>query len=432
MHRSANVSKNVQRVRSPLGTEIGVSLMPALVLLCLLSICGPLGCAAPAAEPERAHSPPPARLACPPGLHHSAGHCCLEGAEWVPSREECVCLEPAGCEQPTQPAELQPSETPEPSEVAPESPGEPDIADGRAEQEPCPAGRVRSNLTEGRCCWPEQRWAQENDRCAGPPTCPPGYLIDGDDCQRGEPPQWITVAAGEFLMGSPADEEHRFDDERQHQVRLTHQFRMMSTEVTQGEFERVMGYNPSRFSQCGDNCPVERVSWHEAAAFGNALSEQAGVEPCYRCTGTAPEVTCSPSDAFTPIQTCPGFRLPTEAEWEFALRAGTTASRYGDLDRIAWYRGNSGGRTHRAATREPNPWGFYDLFGNVMEWCHDWYSPFTGDAQTDPVGPANGSIRALRGGSWLINDWRVRAAYRYRFDPRTKVSYLGFRVAQSI
>ncbi len=403
-----------------------------LIVVCVT--LGFIGCAAirPNPEPTREPIPEPASRtpeSCRPGYHLSSDRCCVEGAEWVPARELCVCLEPSGCEEPT------PSEDAEPTPSADaenDAPAPPDEAPNAAPPALCPEGQSRSQRTAGRCCWTDQRWSPDDGACVGPPVCPPGHLIAGDECVPGSVPTWVDIAAGEFLMGSPADEEHRFADEQQHRVKLTRGFRIRATEVTQAEFQKVMGYNPSRFVQCGLACPVERVSWHEAAAFANALSVHHGLEPCYSCAGRPPQIECRPAKIFSAPSTCPGVRLPTEAEWEYAARAGIAGPRYGsELHRIAWFRGNSGGQTHRVATREPSLWGTFDMLGNVMEWCHDWYTSDNESSSVDPGGPGTGAIRALRGGSWLINDWRVRAAYRYRFDPSTRVSYLGFRVVRT-
>jgi len=188
-----------------------------------------------------------------------------------------------------------------------------------------------------------------------------------------------------------------------HDVTLTKPLYMGKYEVTQEQYAAVMGANPSNFK--GANLPVETVSWDEATEFCKKLSEKTG-------------------------QTV---RLPTEAEWEFACRAGTsttynTGDSDGDLDRAAWYGANSKGTTHPVCQKAANAWGLHDMHGNVWEWCQDWYEAYRAEAAVDPQGPPQGQIRVLRGGSWLNFPRFCRSAYRYWISPGARFISLGFRV----
>lgn len=236
--------------------------------------------------------------------------------------------------------------------------------------------------------------------------------------------RWISP--GTFLMGSPEGEAGRWDDEGpQHDVRLTRGFWLADTPCTQALWEAVMGNNPSRF-QSSDR-PVEMVSWRDCQKFLAALNR--------RVPGL-------------------GARLPSEAEWEYACRAGTTTATWagdfeirGDndapvLDAIAWYDGNSGkdfdlkndphttAGTRVVRRKLPNPLGLYDMLGNVYEWCADWYAPYAAEPATDPTGPATGSSRVFRGGSWGSGARVVRAADRFADVPGDRDGYLGFRLAR--
>ncbi|MEZ4529262.1 MAG: formylglycine-generating enzyme family protein, partial [Desulfobacterales bacterium] len=210
------------------------------------------------------------------------------------------------------------------------------------------------------------------------------------------------------MMGSPKDEPGRSDDEILHKVTLTKGFFMQTTQVTQGQWKNLMGSNPSHFKQGGDNCPVESVSWNDVQEFIAKLNQKTG-------------------------QT---YRLPTEAEWEYACRAGSeTAFCFGDdksqLEHYAWYDRNSGGRTHPVAQRKPNAWGLYDMHGNVWEWCADWYGYYPTDAVTDPTGSSTGPNRVRRGGSWDNAARGCRSASRGIARPGYRISILGFRVQRS-
>lgn len=229
----------------------------------------------------------------------------------------------------------------------------------------------------------------------------------GEGADLGILVRWIP--AGLFTMGSPGGEEDRGSDEGQHLVVLTQGFFLAETECTQAQWKAVMGNNPSNFK--GADRPVERVSWDEAVDFCRKLTAT------QRAKGILPEGW--------------EWRLPTEAEWEYAARAGTTGARHGELDNIAWHDGNSGNQTHPVTQKAANPWGLHDMLGNVWEWCSDWYGDYPTRSVTNPKGPVSGSGRVLRGGSWSRDAWVVRSANRDWFDPGNRHVYLGFRPALS-
>ncbi len=247
----------------------------------------------------------------------------------------------------------------------------------------------------------------------------PAALAAGESsgATGGCPAGYVRIAPGTFTMGSPESEDDRFDDQSQHSVTITRAYCMKATEVTQGEWQSVMGSNPSGFKNCGANCPVEQVSWEEAAWYADALSRRDGLQECYR------------GSDFVGI-TCTGYRLPTEAEWEYAARAGTTGSRYGNLYSVAWYDENSGSATHPVGQKQPNAWGLYDVLGNVWEWTGDWYETDPGTV-TDPLGAGAGSFRVLRGGSWDGYARCARAAYRNFTAPDYPLSSIGFRLVKT-
>ena len=259
------------------------------------------------------------------------------------------------------------------------------------------------------------------------------------------PGTWKTIKAGSIQMGSPTSEKCRNTaNETQHSVTLSKKFMMMTTEVTQGQYKAVTGASPSNFTSCGTMCPVENVTWHEAAAYSNALSSKAGLTGCYTCSGSGKSVSCTEATSYAgqKVYTCPGYRLPTEAEWEFAYRAATSTAFYNggitsctgkdaNLDKIGWYCENSSGTTHPVGQMTANAWGLYDMAGNVWEWCHDWYGSYPSSAVTDPVG-TSGSSRVFRGGGWSTYADRARAAFRYSFGPGGRSTSLGFRLVRSV
>ncbi len=216
---------------------------------------------------------------------------------------------------------------------------------------------------------------------------------------------WIP--AGVFAMGSPAAESGREENEMQHRVELTLGFFLSQTACTQKQFESVMMGNPS--NRKGHDLPVEMVDWLQAAEYCRKLTEK------HRSEGILPEGW--------------EWRLPTEAQWEYACRAGSTAARYGDLDSVAWYETNASGQTHPVGGKQANLWGLKDMLGNVSEWCEDWYERFQPDLAIDPTGPASGRLRVLRGGSWHAPARVCRAAFRATYPQDARYSNFGFRPA---
>ena len=272
----------------------------------------------------------------------------------------------------------------------------------------------------------------------------------------------VAICAGSFHMGSPASEEghatHKPPGPREvrRRVILTHDFYIGRFAVTRAQAVTFLGRDPSRSTTCTRaTCPVESISWHEAAALANGVSRAAGLTPCYRCGSHKGATRCGADPAFATPYGCPGFRLPTSAELEYATRAGTTtAFSSGDdltpghskacrpdltlstgapLARIAWFCGSSGKTTHEVGRLAPNPWGLHDVHGNVYSWCHDWYEPATAAPQLDPVGadPASGE-RVTRGGSWFTDPGPLRSAYRSSFPPHRRIDDLGLRLVRSL
>ncbi len=234
-----------------------------------------------------------------------------------------------------------------------------------------------------------------------------------------------AIPAGRFMMGSPENEPKRCDDEGpQREVELTKGFYLGVYPVTQDEYQQVVGNNPSHFTGDGRR-PVETVTWFDAVAFCNRLSEREQLTPFYAAEGERVQIAGGN-----------GYRLPTEAEWEFACRAGTTTRWwFGEdekpLAEFAWYSSNSAGTTHPVGEKPANPWGLHDVHGNVWEWCQDWFGPYTSNRQTDPTGPESGVGRVLRGGSWVLSPRLCRSAFRVTDLPVNRFYYVGFRVART-
>jgi formylglycine-generating enzyme required for sulfatase activity len=228
----------------------------------------------------------------------------------------------------------------------------------------------------------------------------------------------VLIPKGTFMMGSPKSEEGRQKDETQHEVTISKDYYLGVHEVTQAQYETVMGKNPSHFQGAivgneNADLPVENVSWDDAVEFCKKLSDLPEEKKAGRV-----------------------YRLPTEAQWENACRAGSkTAYLFDDeeglLPEYGWFNRNSSRRTHTVVLLEPNAWGLYDMHGNVWEWCSDWYGAYPNGAVSDPVGPRKGSFRVLRGGCWIVEAPFCQSALRRCNFPSGSGSYYGFRVALS-
>ena len=295
-------------------------------------------------------------------------------------------------------------------------------------------------------------------KCAADEVCYKTHC-DKNPCVAG----YVPVKAGEFDMGSPVTEPGRRSDEKVHHVVISKPFCVKATEVTTDEWYAVMGNDPSYFYECTVACPVEFVNWWDSLAFCNALSTKEGLQACYTlsgCTGTAGSRQFDCKGASFAGLGCTGYRLPTEAEWEYVARAGSAGSTYygtmdaghmhceepaPQLDLIAWYGGNScqagpdddcTGKssvciTHSVANRQANDWALYDVLGNVWEWVWDEYGDYPAGPVTDPTGPATAasdkSHRCMRGGSMVEPAENTRAAYRFDREPRFLHYDVGFR-----
>ena len=246
-------------------------------------------------------------------------------------------------------------------------------------------------------------------------------IFDYSFNKLGIPLKFSYIPAGTFTMGSPTTDTESSDGERpQNQVTISKPFLMLRTEVTQAQWKAVMGPNPSHFR--GDERPVENVSWYEAVDFCNLLSRRDGLTAAY----TINYRTVTLNEGAT------GYRLPTEAEWEYACRAGTTAPRYGDIDAIAWHSGNSSRQTHPVGQKLPNAWNLYDMLGNVFEWNWDLFRDYPTGNQTDPQGPTMGSARVLRGGGWYYDASSARAGNRFSYTPDKRYNAFGFRICRNL
>ena len=245
----------------------------------------------------------------------------------------------------------------------------------------------------------------------------------------------VRISAGTFMMGALPNDDEASKTERprterpRHKVEISRDFYVGKYPVTQELWEAVMGNNPSHFK--GEDCPVETVSWFDCVAFCNKLSRLENKELAYTINGE--NVSCNWS--------AKGYRLLTEGEWEYCARGGEYHLYAGsdNVDEVAWYRANSGSKTHPVGQKKPNGFGLYDMSGNVWEWCWDWFDskvyqsrPVTGGELTsDPRGPTSGSVRVLRGGSWFDDARLTRVSNRDRYSPTITRSNIGFRLGRT-
>ncbi len=233
---------------------------------------------------------------------------------------------------------------------------------------------------------------------------------------------FVWVSGGSFEMGSTVES----DEQPIHTV-IVSSFTIGKYEVTQSEYETIMGTTPSNSSYgIGDNYPVNTVSWYDAVDYCNALSDLKGYDRCY--SGSGSSTVCD--------WTANGYRLPTEAEWEFAARGGNSSAGYtysgsNTIGDVAWYSSNSGSSSHIVGTKQANELGIYDMSGNLYEWCWDWYDGYSGSAQTNPHG-GSGSYRVVRGGLWNFNATYCRSASRNSSTPTGTSLGIGFRVSRTL
>jgi len=342
-------------------------------------------------------------------------------------------------------------------------------------------GSFRS-LRGGSFCTPDS-FARSAGRLNSQQTNQQIFMIGGRCVRGGYQTDIITVTTGSFWMGSPdgcpgpagypgdcSPEPGRQPNEDLHEVSLTRPFRMMAHEVTQDQFETLMGWNPSAILSCGADCPVEQVSWYDALAYANEMSMRDGLTPCFALSNVScvsggsvgAYIDCFDDDGtlggidsatvalneVSSVLDCEGYRLPTEAEWEYAARSGShtafspcdgndgtiTETECGldpNLNQIAVYCGNNEVSTLQVGSKEPNAWGLYDMSGSVMEWVWDWFESYGGE-ETDPEGPLSGAFRVSRGGGWNSHVQGCRLARRADTPPNFRDNALGFRLSRSM
>ncbi len=242
------------------------------------------------------------------------------------------------------------------------------------------------------------------------------------------------IPPGTYRRGSPLAEDGRRANERPHTVHIRHTIYMAATETTQQQYEEIMGANPSSVREGREHTPVDSMTFGEAVTFCNRLSEREGLEPVYEQEG----------NVWVAYHERNGYRLPLEAEWEYAARATTEDAFYTgpieprsqgrrNLWRAAWYSDTSRGRPREVGQREPNGWGLYDILGNVWEWCWDWYADYPLTSDFDLRGPERSNQgRVIRGGGWYDRKERCRVAYRRFHFPAEPLNILGFRVVRTV
>lgn len=259
--------------------------------------------------------------------------------------------------------------------------------------------------------------------------------------EKPAPGHWLQLPPGSYTEGAPKTEScNGTQNQVLHAVTLSHPFELSATEVTFAEYATVFGAEHPAYAGCS-SCPVSLVSFHGAAAVCNGYSKYAGLTPCYSCQTTAVGTECV--EALSPYA-CHGYRLPTEAEWEYANRAGTSTPIFnGDivncsgfdvgLDQIAWYLFNASGGAHPVAGKQGNAWGFYDMSGNVWEWTHDGYVSDRSTLPTlNPIGVSSEGLRVMRGGSYNCTPEEVRAAHRSGLPASIAASNVGLRCARTL
>jgi formylglycine-generating enzyme required for sulfatase activity len=256
------------------------------------------------------------------------------------------------------------------------------------------------------------------------------HIIFADD-------NFVLVERGSFVMGSPVYERDRHSGEIQRRIGVN-SFYMAQYQITQEEYEELMGVNPSLFR--GSNLPVENISWFDAIEYCNRRSLADGLNPVYKIDTIRTDLNnlnITMRWLVTWNRNANGYRLPTEAEWEYAARGGNESpgdfmfSGGNNQAEVAWHSVNSGRTTHPVGTKEPNKLELYDMSGNVWEWCWDWFGNYPARTQSDPIGASSGSQRVIRGGSWYDSAAFVRCANRHSCIPSDRNIGTGFRIVRT-